>query len=160
MRFTKKLKEVSVVTNIEHCYLCNSDLSKDSNLDKQYHWCSPVGIIHFCSNCFDDGQSIVDKYDKISKCLDKQCDKEVLFKTIINVQKYKTPTINISFKNYLGYDASLINAPITKDGRCVGVITNVTKEDVYGLIWERDISLFPEFNHNLQVTSFELRCCI
>ncbi len=87
----------------------------------------------------------------------------MLFKTVVNTQKHKTPTINISFKNYLGYDTSLINTPITKDDRCVGIITDVTEEYVYGLIWERDICLFPvfpEFDHNLQITSFEIRGCI
>ena len=148
------------MANTEHCYLCNSDLSKDCELDKQHHWYSPIGLIHFCSDCLKNGQSIIDKYDKISKCSDKQCNNEVLFKTIVNAVKYKTPIINISFKNYLGYDANLINAPITKDGICIGVITNITNDEIYGIVWERYVSLFPEFNHNSQVSSFELRCCI
>ncbi len=55
------------MSDTERCYLCQADLSKDSDVDRQYHYCSPVGIIHFCSNCFDDSQAIIGKYGKISE---------------------------------------------------------------------------------------------
>lgn len=62
----------------------------------------------------------------------------------------------ISFDNNFGYDESLVKAPITKDGKPIGVITDVTPEKVEGFIWERYMPIVAELNHNQKPVSFEI----
>lgn len=47
----------------------------------------------------------------------------------------KRQPINISFKNTGEYSNQCVNLPITLDGTCIGVITNVAADFVYGVIW-------------------------
>ncbi len=55
--------------------------------------------------------------------------------------------IFVYWANKYDEGAELINAPITMDGKCVGVITRVSKEYIYGELYVRAVAEFNPDNN-------------
>lgn len=62
--------------------------------------------------------------------------------------------IAIKIKNIYACEKEVKGCPITKDGNCIGVITDVSEEWIGGRIWTRYFNLIPELmNMNGKINS-------
>lgn len=143
----------------EYCHLCNSDLAEDIDRDNQFWFTADCISRHYCSKCAKDGESIMNEFVKKSS-MKRACgeyyDAYDLIKLIESLHKDCHGSFKISFDNNFEYDESLVKSPITKDGKPIGVITDVTPEKVEGFIWERYMPIVAELDHNQKPVSFEI----
>lgn len=143
----------------KYCHLCNMNLEDDENKDRQFWFAADCITRHYCSNCAKYGESIMNEF--INKSSRKRAHGEYydsydLIKLIESLHKDCHGNFKISFDNNFGYDESLVKSPITKDGKPIGVITDVTPERVEGFIWERYMPIVAELDHNQKPVSFEI----
>lgn len=61
----------------------------------------------------------------------------------------------ISFYNSNHYGSEVLNLPITIDGKIVGVVTNVTPDEVIGCVWHKRAVIEAEHSDN-EIIGFEL----
>lgn len=143
----------------KYCHLCNMNLEDDENKDKQFWFTANYIERHYCSKCAKDGESIMNEFVKKSS-MKRACGEYYndydLVRLIESLHKDCHGSFRISFDNKFGYDENLIQSPITKDGKPIGVITDVTTEKVEGLIWERYMPIVAELDYNQKPVSFEI----
>ena len=156
----KSLKLVnSIKDNRIYCHFCNVDMTDDKS-DKQF-WFNVDDIQrHYCGKCGKAyGQSIFDEvFKRINRLKkeDKYYDTYKEIKLVETLHKNRIGNFKICFDNNYNYDKDLIKAPILKDGKPIGVITDVTPEKVEGFIWERYMPIVAELNHDQKPMSFEI----
>ena len=140
------------------CHLCNKDMTDDKS-ETQFWFIAHNVDRHYCGECGKNGELILNEFYKRVKRLEKNgeyCDPYDEIKLIESLYKNRNGSLNISFKNNYNYDESVVNAPILKDGKPVGIITSVTPEKVEGFIWERYMPIVTEFNNMQKAVSFEI----
>lgn len=143
-----------------YCCLCNSDMDKDENKEKQFFWAADCYVErYYCSQCSEIGESVMNEYiKKVNKLRANKdyYDPHDLVRLIENLHTKHNGSIRISFDNNYGYDETLVKSPILKDDKPIGVITNVTSEKVEGFIWERYMPIITQFDHKQNPISFEI----
>lgn len=144
----------------KYCCLCNVDMEEDENKERQ-EWFSPTDGFErwYCSKCSEKAVSIEREY--IDRANNLRAKHEYynpidLIMMVESLYVNRNTNLGIHFDNVFGYDESLINTPILKDNKPIGVITNVTPEKVEGFIREKYMKLFAEFNSEQRPAAFEL----
>ena len=72
----------------------------------------------------------------------------------LNLSLLKNPVL--VFDNTIGANKENINAPITYKDSCIGVVTDVTEENIYCRIWDKFVRFYPEYNSPDGVEPFKL----
>ena len=141
-----------------YCEFCGNLIPED---DENQWWFLVDGVTkHYCSYCEDymnNVQRITNKRIDYCKRNNKYYEPEKVIKMVESYFKNKNGNINISFVNNGQYGEDAINAPITKDGIAIGVITDVNKDKVKGYIWENYMPIVTELHEGV-VHSFEIVC--
>ena len=82
------------------------------------------------------------------------CDKNRICDDSPHYGEVPDDNIFVSWSNTYDKGAEIINAPITTNGKCIGVITGVSKEYLYGKVFAKAV---PEFSaDNFKCVSFEI----
>ena len=125
----------------EHCDLCGINMELDDNVSNQYVFMFDNIVRNYCSKLCGKRKILifqeVIKRSNINKHYKEYYGSYELIKIVEAIYKNKNGNYNIMFDNNLNYDESVINAPILRDGKPIGIITNITDKTVYGLIWGR-----------------------
>lgn len=144
----------------KYCCLCNADMEQDENKEKQ-EWFSPTDGFErwYCSKCSEKAKSIETEYIERANNLRKKHEYYKPIDLVMMVESLyaqRNSNLGIHFDNVFGYDESLINTPILKDNKPIGIITNVTPEKVEGFIWSRYVNIFAELNFEQKPVAFNL----
>ncbi len=146
----------------KYCCLCNADMEEDENKEKQEWFSTTDGFERwYCSKCSEKAESIEREYIERTNNLRAKHEYYNPLDLIMMVESLYTQrnfNLGVHFDNVFGYDESIINAPILKDNKPIGIVTNVTSEKVEGFIWSRYMKLFAELDFEQRPVSFKIIC--
>ena len=155
------LEAAAIEMNKDVCRYCGKEI---------VYGVEPLPIIYsfgnetayYCGEHAEMGSEIFDRFlseKSRIKSTEGYCDEEKLLHKIESQYKTNCGDWNISFPNLRHSGKELLNAPILKDGKPIGFITDVTDECVTGRIWSRYIPIVEEIATSDQHTmSFEIVC--
>ena len=141
-----------------YCRLCNADMTNDISETKFNSIIDGIAL-HYCKECGVYGYEIVNRYNKWKCELNKdtsQINSENELRKIESFFKKTNGHFSIHFHNNFNYDESIIDAPILKNGKPIGIITSVTPKEVEGFIWEKYISIDTIFDDKHKPIAFEI----
>lgn len=145
-----------------YCHLCGKEIVFDCIEPLPLTWHLDGKVVYYCGEHAEIGQEIFDRFfserNKLNE-IEGYCDEEKLLYKIESQYKTNCGDWNIQFPNLHQRGAELVGAPILREGKPIGFITEVDDEYVKGRIWSRCIPIVEEGTSGDQhVMSFELVC--
>lgn len=145
----------------KYCHLCGKEIQ--NGVEPLPLVCS-IGneIIYYCGEHADIGSEIFDRFilekNKLNR-VEGYCNEEKLLYKIESQYKTNLGDWNIQFPNLRHSGQELLNAPILRDGKPIGFVTDVNKDYIIGRIWSIYIPIVEEIaTEDHHTMSFELVC--
>ena len=142
-----------------YCNLCGKEIIFDCKKPLPIIGCGNKEM-YYCSDHAEVGMEIFNKfYAEKRKFGSNYYDEEYLLNKIESQYKSNIGDWFIQFPNLRNYGEEILNAPIIKDDKPIGFISNVTPSCVSGRIWSKYIPIVEEIAaDNNRTMSFEMVC--
>ena len=158
--FDDTMAEIEINKNI--CHLCGKEIVHEETEPLPIVCSFGNKMVHYCGEHAEIGKEILDRFfleKRRINLTEGYYDEEKLLYKLESQYKTNCGDWNIQFPNLRHSGKELLNAPILKDGKPIGFITDVNRDYVTGKIWSRYIPIVEEIAINDQRTmSFELVC--
>ena len=142
------------------CHLCSKEIVLGEPLPLIFS--VDNNDVWYCGEHAEIGREIFDKFilekNKLNR-LEGYCDEEKLLYKIESQYKTNLGDWNIQFQNLRHSGQELLNAPILRDGKPIGFVSEINRDYIIGRIWSRYIPIVEEIavdDHHTM--SFELVC--